>query len=555
MFARFFKFSLAALLFAWLAALSVVAWLVCEGYAVALDRGERATAAFAALVEQQTGRTFQAIRLTVGAVGDFYQLRPRPPENDPDFRQMMVRRLADIPFVRAIFVIGPDGWLIHDTDYPATPRVSLADRRYFGAHKDEHHPGAVWPPLQSRSGKGWFLPVTRPLSRSGDFEGVVVAAIQADHFDEQFGGIALGADYQIALFHLDGTLVAKHPRGDDDDAGGDFSHLPIFSSRLAEKSGTFWTDRSLLPGERVVSYRVVEDFPFVVYVSRSKRALLAEWRRTATAAAVGLVALTLVLTWFIAQLVRDRKRRVRERERRVQAEKLEALGQFTAGITHDFGNVLHIVALNVELLRQGPADPAALKGALDAVERAVRGGMSMLDRLMSFARRRPLALMQVRLDEWIETARPLLEQAAGPLVTLRTESAGRPLPEVLCDAGQLDAAVVNLVVNARDAMAGSGRITLRVYACDMDSGAPKAFAGSPARFVCVAVQDDGPGMTERVRRRALEPFYTTKGEAGTGLGLSQVYGFMQQAGGDMTIDSEAGRGTTVHLFFRVAGQP
>jgi signal transduction histidine kinase len=115
--------------------------------------------------------------------------------------------------------------------------------------------------------------------------------------------------------------------------------------------------------------------------------------------------------------------------------------------------------------------------------------------------------------------------------------------------------VVNLVVNARDAMAGSGRITLRVYACDNDSGAPKAFAGSPARFVCVAVQDDGPGMTERVRRRALEPFYTTKGEAGTGLGLSQVYGFMQQAGGDLTIESEPGRGTTVHLFFRVASQP
>ena len=553
MFARFFKFSLAALLFAWLAALSVVAWLVCEGYAVALDRGERGTAAFAAVVEQQTGRTFQAIRLTVGAVGDFHQLRPRPAENDPDFQQMMVRRLADIPFVRAIFVIGPDGWLIHDTDYPATPRVSLADRHYFRAHKDEQHPGTVWPPLESRAGKGWFLPVTRPLGRAGAFEGVVVAAIQADHFEAQYGGIGLGDDYLVALFHLDATLVAKHPRGGDD-VGGNFSHLAVFSGRLPEKSATFWTDGDLVPGERVVSYRVVENFPFVVKVSRSKRALLAEWRRTATAAAVGLVALTVLLAWFIAQLVRDRARRVRERERRAQAEKLEALGQLTAGITHDFGNLLHIVALNAELLRQAPADPAAVKGALDAVERAVRGGMSMLDRLMSFARRRPLALMRVQLDEWIETARPLLEQAAGPLVTLRTE-VGRPLPEVLCDAGQLDAAVVNLVVNARDAMAGSGRITLRVYACDNDSGAPKAFAGSPARFVCVAVQDDGPGMTERVRRRALEPFYTTKGEAGTGLGLSQVYGFMQQAGGDLTIDSEPGRGTTVHLFFRVAGQP
>jgi signal transduction histidine kinase len=554
LFARFFKFSLAALLFAWLAALCVVAWLVFEGHAVAVERGERATAAFAAVVEQQTGRTFQAIRLTLGAVGDSHQLSPRPPNNDPEFQQMMVRRLTDIPFVRALFVVGPDGWIIHDTDYPRTPNVSLADRPYFRAHaQDAHHPGTVWPPLQSRSGAGWFLPVTRPLGRFGNFEGVVAAAIQADHFEAQFGSIGLGVGDLVALFHVDGTLVAKHPRGRDN-VGRNFSRLPIFSSQLPERSGTFWTDDSLAPGKRVVSYRVVENFPLVVHVSRSKHALLAEWRRTATAAAVGMVALTAFLAWFIARLVRDRARRARERERRAQAEKLEALGQLTAGITHDFGNMLHIVAINVEVLRQRAPDAAVVTSALDAVERAVRDGMAMLERLMSFARRRPLALMRVHLDEWLEAARPLLEQAAGPLVTLRTE-AKRPLPEVLCDAAQLDAAVVNLVVNARDAMAGSGRVTVRVYACDNDSGAPKALVGSPARFVCVAVQDDGPGMTERVRRRALEPFYTTKGEAGTGLGLSQVYGFMQQVGGDMTIDSEPGRGTTVHLFLRVASEP
>jgi signal transduction histidine kinase len=177
----------------------------------------------------------------------------------------------------------------------------------------------------------------------------------------------------------------------------------------------------------------------------------------------------------------------------------------------------------------------------------------MLERLMSIARRRPVAVARLRLDEWLEAARPLLEQAAGALVTVDIE-VKRPLPEVVCDTTQLDAAVVNLIANARDAMAGSGRIAVRAYACDTDSGAPKAFVGSPAPFVCLAVQDDGPGMSERVRRRALEPFYSTKGEAGTGLGLSQVYGFMQQVGGDMAIDSAPGRGTSVHLFFRVARQ-
>jgi signal transduction histidine kinase len=553
LFARFFKFGLAALLFAWLAALSVVAWLVFQGYEAALERGERTTATLAAVVEQQTGRTFQAVQLTLGAVGDSHQLAPRPARHDPGFQQMMARRLADIPFVRALFVIGPDGLIVHDTDHPATPDVSLAHRPYYRAHaQDAHHPGGVWPPLESHSGTGWFLPVTRPLGRFGRFEGVVVAAVQADHFEAQFSAIGLEKGYLVALFYLDGTLVARHPRRRDDVAR-DFSHLPIFASHLPEKTGTFWTARSsLAPGPRVVSYRVVENLPFVLHVSRAKQDVLAEWRRTATAAAVGMGSLTALLAWFIALLVRDRARRARERERRAQAEKLEALGQLTAGIAHDFGNLLQVVAMNNEVMRQAPLDPLITKQALATNERAVRGGMAMLDRLTSFARIRPLTMTRLRLDAWLEAARPLLVQAAGPWITLRT-AAKPPLPEILCDVPQLDAAVVNLVVNARDAMRARGQIGVRVYACDHESGAPTAFAGSPPPFVCLAVQDSGPGMSDEVRRRATEPFYTTKGEDGTGLGLSQVYGFMRQVGGDMAIDSAPGRGTTVHLFFPVAG--
>jgi signal transduction histidine kinase len=551
LFVRFFKFGLAALLFAWLATLAVVAWLVYEARAVALDRGERATAAFAAVVEQHIARTFQAVGLTLGAVGDALELNPRPRKNDADFQQMMSRRLTDIPFVRALFVIGPDGWIIHDTDHPRTPVVSLADRPYFQAHaRNVHHPGTVWPPLQSRSGTGWFLPVTRALGPAGEFSGVVVAAIQASHFEELFSGIGLDQGYLVALFYRDGILIARYPEGREQ-IGRSFGHLAIFSRYLPQKSATFWTQSSLVPGERVVSYRLVENFPLVVHVSRSKRDLLAEWRRTAAAVGVAMAVLTALLASFIARLVRDRARRARGRERRAQAEKMEALGQLTAGITHDFGNLLSIVAINSEILRQAPRDAAVAEQALGAIDRAVRGGMAMLERLMAFARRRPIALARVRLDEWLKTARPLLEQAAGPLVAVHID-VKQPLPEVLCDSTRLDAAVVNLIVNARDAMAGSGRVTVRAYACDNESGAPKAFAGSPAPFVCLAVQDAGPGMSERVRRRALEPFYTTKGEAGTGLGLSQVYGFMQQAGGDMTIDSAPGEGTSVHLFFPVA---
>jgi signal transduction histidine kinase len=546
---RLLALRLAALVLAWVAAVLVVAWLVFAGRQVALERAERSTAAFAAVVEQQTARTFQAVHLTLAAVGDAYQLARRPKTNDAAFRQMMARRLKDLPFVRAIFVLGPDGWIVHDTDYPATPQVTLADRPYFRAYQiDPALEPTVWPPLLSRSGSGWFLPVTHAVSRSADFEGVVVAAVQAEQFHEQFRSIGLAQTYLISLFHLDGTLVASYPQRAAD-VGKRLGELAVFSRLPLEASGSFWTERGMLPGERMVSYRVVQSAPFVVRVSRSKHDALAEWRRTATGAAVAMLALTIFLGWFIVRLARERARRERERERRMQAEKLQALGEFTGGIAHDFANTLNIVAINAALMREQAAP--GLELPLAHIERAVRGGTALIERLLSFARRRSLRLERVRLDAWLRAAQPLLAQAAGSRVTLAVE-AGAPLAEVLCDTAQLDTALVNLIVNARDAMAGSGRITVSAFPCADDAGAPKALAGVPAPFVCVTVQDSGPGMSEAVRRRALEPFYSTKGEGGTGLGLPQVYGFMQQVGGSMSVDSPPGGGAAIHLFFPVA---
>lgn len=546
---RILSLRLAGLVFAWLAALSVVAWLVLAGRTAALDRGERATAAFASVVEQQTARTFQAVYLTLGAVGDAQQLSPHPEKNDADFRQMMQRRLQDVPFVRAIFIVGPDGWIIHDTDYPNTPRVPLTDRPYFSAYRSGRIRGeTAWPPLLSRSGTGWFLPVTRSLGRSAAFQGVVVAALQAQHLADDFKRIGLGDGYLVTLLHADGTLVASYPARDE--VGKSYPELALFSRSPAPGSGSFWTRQGIASGERIVSYRRLEDAPFIVRVSRGKDDVLAEWRRTATGAAVAMLALTGFLGWFIAGLARDSARRQREREQRMQAEKMEALGQLTSGLAHDLGNLLNVVSLNVAALRALAVAPQAAE-ALATLERALRGGQDLVNRLLGFARRRPITPKRLRLDEWLEAARPLLAQAAGSRVDLSVE-AQAGLPAILCDSGELDAALVNLVVNARDAMAGSGRIEVSAFAVEEESGPHAALAGHPRARVRLTVRDDGPGMTEETRRRALEPFYSTKGEAGTGLGLPQVYGFMQQLGGSVSIESAPGRGTAVHLYFPVA---
>lgn len=552
MLARVPKRYLAILVALWAAAAALVASLVLAGRDVALERAQRSTAGFAAILAGEIGHAFQAVHLTLGALADGYHLEGAPPRNDAAFQQLMLRRLRDLPHVRAIFLIGPDGRLIHDTDYPRTPDVSLADRAYFQLHQAEPaRDSAVSGPILSRSGTGWFLATTRRLGRSSTFEGVAVAAVQSSYFREQFRRVGLGAGDFIALFNHDGVLVARHPQGEEG-IGTSYAHIPLFRTHLPESvTGSFFTRESMVPGQRVVSYRLIEGAPLVIAVSRSNVAALSEWRRTAIGAAVAMSALTLMLAWFVIHVIREHSREARARERREQAEKLEALGQLTGSIAHDFGNMLQVVSLNLAVLREDPADRHIRDQAISVAQQAVQRSAGLIEHLLHFARRRPLNVTHSDLNAAVGAAKPLVEHAAGPFAQVEIVP-GEALPEVVCDTNQLETALVNLVVNARDAMSGSGRIVLRTYLCD-DDNAPEVKPAKPgATFVCLAIEDSGPGMPELVRKRALEPFFTTKGEAGTGLGLSQVYGFMQQLGGSMLIESAPGRGTAVHLFFPVA---
>lgn len=552
MLARVPKRYLAILVAIWAAAAALVAILVLAGRDVALERGRRSTADLAMILAGEIGHAFQAVQLTLGAISDAYYLEGGPPRHDQAFREMMTRRLGELPFVRAIFLVGPEGWLIHDTEYPRTLDLSLADREYFRLHQAETTlDSAISGPIFSRWGTGWFLAATRRLGQSGTFQGIAVAAVQSSYFRERFERIGLGGGDFIALFNRSGTLVARHPGGEEG-VGASFERIPLFRTPLPESpAGSYFTRESMVPGKRVVSYRLIVGTPLVVAVSRSNVAALSEWRRTAIGAAVAMSALTLMLALFVIHVIREHSREERARERREQAEKLEALGQLTGSIAHDFGNMLHVVSLNLAVLREDPPDRGTQDQAIAVAQQAVRCSAGLIEDLLHFARRRALNLTRADLDSAVAAAKRLLEHAAGPFAQI-VVIPGDSLPEVVCDTDQLQAALVNLVVNARDAMSGSGRIVLRTYACDDDNG-PKVRRSRPgAGFVCLAVEDSGSGMPELVRRRALEPFFTTKGEAGTGLGLSQVYGFMQQIGGSLRIDSAPGRGTTVHLFFPVA---
>ncbi len=231
-----------------------------------------------------------------------------------------------------------------------------------------------------------------------------------------------------------------------------------------------------------------------------------------------------------------------------QSQKLEAIGQLTGGVAHDFNNLLTVIIGALDVLQRNPDDNERKARMLNAAQGAARRGEKLTQHLLAFARRQPLHPEICRIDAMIADSESLLRRAVGEGVDLKLDlkAGGRT---TLTDSGQFEAALLNLVVNARDATSGHGRIT--VLSEGVDLAEPRGEL-PPGRYLRVAVRDTGAGMDAETLERAFEPFYTTKPVGkGTGLGLSQVYGFVRQSGGEVTIESEVGVGTTVSMLLPV----
>ncbi|MCE3270287.1 MAG: hybrid sensor histidine kinase/response regulator [Ramlibacter sp.] len=233
------------------------------------------------------------------------------------------------------------------------------------------------------------------------------------------------------------------------------------------------------------------------------------------------------------------------REALFQAQKMEALGQLTGGIAHDFNNLLNVVTNGISMLRERVGEPADVR-MLDAIDQAASRGALLTQQLLSFARQQPLKEEPRDANRVINSFEVVLRRASRSAIAFEVKPAAR-LPQVLLDAAQFETALLNLVANARDATPDGGRIVLSTQCVEL---AQKRRGLHPGRYVVVAVQDTGQGMSPDVACRAVEPFFTTKELGkGTGLGLSQVYGLVQQSGGDLDIVSHPGQGTTMSMYF------
>jgi len=233
-----------------------------------------------------------------------------------------------------------------------------------------------------------------------------------------------------------------------------------------------------------------------------------------------------------------------------QAQKMETLGQLTGGVAHDFNNLLQIVTGNLELLQRGlPEDQARLRRAADNAMAGAERAALLTQRLLAFSRRQPLAPERIDPNRLVSGMSDLLNRTLGETIEVETIQSARIWP-VEIDVNQMENALLNLAVNARDAMPDGGKLTIEVANTHIDEAyAAQEAEVSPGQYVLISVSDTGQGMDEDVLSHAIEPFFTTKEVGrGTGLGLSMVYGFIKQSGGHIRVYSERGHGTTVKIY-------
>ncbi|HVA14916.1 MAG TPA: PAS domain S-box protein [Stellaceae bacterium] len=251
--------------------------------------------------------------------------------------------------------------------------------------------------------------------------------------------------------------------------------------------------------------------------------------------------------------IRDLSAREKIEEDLRQAQKMEAVGQLTGGLAHDFNNLLTAISGNLEMLepRLAEADDREL---LKEAQEATELGAQLARRLLAFGRRTPLRPQSVDLNAIVLSMADFLRRTLGEAVKLETVLK-TGLPQTMADPGQVENVLLNLAINARDAMPKGGRFIIETRHTELDAAyAAEHSEVSPGNYVMLAVTDTGTGMTEEVKRRAFEPFYTTKGPgAGSGLGLSMVHGFVKQSGGHVQIYSELGHGTTVRIYLPIHG--
>jgi signal transduction histidine kinase/ActR/RegA family two-component response regulator len=468
--------------------------------------------------------------------------------------------------VTALVVTGPDGHaLVATSRFPTDHGISFSDREYFKALRDGSAPFQIGGVVLGRVTRSEvFTVAVRRGSAGTHFDGAILIGVSPSYFSKFDSDLFSGdTDYTAQLLRDDGTPLAGYPEPTPAQ-GNQRDRLLVDAFAHAPQSGLVRGPSSIDGAERVVAYRRLSDYPVYVAVGRRWSAVIGDWRAIMAThlifgvpATLALLALSLLAMrqWrrqhdTLAQLRGEVHRREEAEEALRQSQKMEAVGRLTGGIAHDFNNHLTVISSNIELLqRRLPPDSGSLTRLTEAAMAGVQRAATLTHRLLAFSRQQPLEPEPLDAGRLVSGMLELMRRTLGEDVAIETVLAGS-LWQTRVDANQLENVVLNLAVNARDAMPTGGRLTIETANTFLDEAYAAAHDQvSAGQYVMLSVTDTGTGMTQDVISKVFEPFFTTKplGQ-GTGLGLSMVYGFVKQSGGHVTIDSEPGHGCTVKVY-------
>jgi two-component system NtrC family sensor kinase len=523
--------------------------------AVADDRIERSLD----ILHEHTLKVFQTVERAIAEVDEIVRGMPDDAmrQDQPRLHARLKQIVDALPQLRAIFIIGRDGRPIVSSQLARVPDdFNVRDREFFSAHAAGHaetYVSDVMTPRLTSFGNPFFVLSRRRPSLDGSFNGIVAVAVVPRYFEDFYALIGRSPGSLYALARADGRFLARYPELRNRASGlelGSGLHNAITQAR---ERVVYTIPQSQIDGvERRVGFRRLEGFPVVVVAGIDSSAIRSEWHATMAGHLIFGLPATLLLLVIIGVALRRTRRLNAEAERREaaeaalrQAQRLEAIGQLTGGVAHDFNNLLMIVSGSVQRLRRDLSSEKHTR-LLDMITNATNRGESLTRQLLAFSRRQMLTPSVIDLAERLPALKEMLDRSLRADITTSVV-----VPDKGCavkvDPNELELALLNLAVNARDAMPNGGSLGITAKPVMLKGNA--SAEGLQGEFVAIRVADTGKGIPADVLPHVFEPFFTTKEVGkGTGLGLSQVYGFAKQSGGTATVTSTVGRGTVIMLY-------
>jgi len=484
--------------------------------------------------------------------------------HEASFHMRLKQLVGALPQMKSAWIFDAHGRaLANSLEFPA-PNIDFADRDYFKAQLTDRATdqvsadggifiGKVLTPRPPYQGAPFFSVSRRRQHGDGSFAGVIQASVLPEYFENFYERIGHEEGSFFALGRADGTLLARFPV-----VSGDI-HIdrdsPIGKKIAANPTSGLITAISPADGiERRIGYQKLAEFPIYVSAGLSTSAIRARWFEAMGQHLIFGVPATALLFLLLLLALRRTRHLYAEASKRLEAEealkhgqRLEALGQLTGGVAHDFNNLLTVIGSSADLLRRPNLSEDRRQRYVDAISDTVTRAAKLTAQLLAFARRQNLKPEVFEVGQSVSALTGIIRTLVGPLIEIVTD-----IPDRRCfinaDASQFETAVINMVVNARDAMAGGGRLTITVRPTTQLLGSSGSSDHSNG-YVAVSIEDTGIGIPQERFGQIFEPFFTTKEVGqGTGLGLSQVFGFAKQSGGEVMVASEVGKGSRFTLY-------